>query len=110
PGCPWHLRQVFSSRACEKAAREGAAHGPDVALRHPQGVADVAGAVTVHVAPESLRELAALPDAHVVLGDGQCVPDVDRALSGDVAAVRPARAPRRRGWVQDGGLVVAEPA
>src|SRR5467141_3577918 len=39
-----------SSLACKRVAGEDATDEPHVALRHPEGVADVAGAVAVHVA------------------------------------------------------------
>ena len=54
--------------AYKRGAGEGAADEPDVALCHPEGVPNVAGAVAVHVARLGVGELATLPQPHIELG------------------------------------------
>jgi hypothetical protein len=59
---------------------------PHVALRDPEGVADVAGAVAVDVARLGVRELATKAQPHVELGDDERVADVDDPVPVHVAA------------------------
>src|SRR2546422_2315403 len=68
-----------SSMAYKRGAGEGAADEPDVALRHPEGVPNVAGTVAVHVTDLRVaeRRYAALPQADVELGHDERVPDVN---------------------------------
>jgi len=62
--------------AYKRGAGEGAADEPDVALRHPEGVPNVAGAVAVHVARLGVGELATLPQLHIELGYDERISDV----------------------------------
>src|SRR5438093_7326363 len=75
-----------SSRASKRGAGEGAADEPHIALRHPEGVADVAGAVAVHVAHLGVGELATLPQPHIELGYNERIPDIDDPIPVHVAA------------------------
>ena len=60
----------------QTGCREDATDEPHVALRHPEGVADVAGAVAVHVARLGVGELATLPQPHIELGYDERIPDL----------------------------------
>ena len=74
--------------AYKRGAGEGAADEPDVALRHPEGVPNVAGAVAVHVTDLRVaeRRYATLPQADVELGHDERVPDVHDPVPVHVAA------------------------
>src|SRR2546427_11847406 len=95
------------SRASKRVAGEGAADERRVALRQPEGVADVAGAVAAHVAGLGVRELATLPQPHVELGYDERIPDVDDPVPVHIAAGDlgdrggGGRAARRRGEKRD---------
>src|SRR2546427_746598 len=83
-----------------------AAHAlPLVTVRHPEGVADVAGAVAVDVARLGMRELATEAQPHVELGDDERVANVDDPVPVHIAAAdcgaRGGR--RRRGCSTQGG-------
>jgi len=72
--------------AYKRGAGEGAADEPDVALRHPEGVPNVAGAVAVHVARLGVGELATLPQPHIELGYNERISDIDDLIPVHVAA------------------------
>jgi len=72
--------------ACKRVAGEDATDEPHVALRHPEGVADVAGAVAVHVARLGVGELATLPQPHIELGYNERISDIDDLIPVHVAA------------------------
>ena len=72
--------------AYKRGAGEGAADEPDVALRHAEGVADVAGAIAVHVARLGVGELATLPQPHIELGYDERISDIDDPIPVHVAA------------------------
>src|SRR5436309_3098842 len=90
----WHRRglaydaPMAHSLAYERTAAEGAAHEPHVALGHPESVADVAGAVAVHVARGRLAEWrhAAPPQTHIELRHHECIADVHDSISVHIAA------------------------
>jgi len=75
-----------SSLACKRVAGEDATDEPHVALRHPEGVADVAGAVAVHVARLGVGELATLPQLHIELGYDERISDIDDPVPVHVVA------------------------
>ena len=72
--------------AQKRGAGEGAADEPDIALRKPEGVADVAGAVAIHVAHLGVLELAAWSQPHIELRYDERIPDVDDPIPVHVAA------------------------
>jgi len=92
-------------RTRERPAGERTVDEPHVALRYPEGVADVAGAVPVDVARLGLRELTTLPQPHIELGHYERIPDIDDPVPVHVAAAdcgdRGGR--RRRGCSTRGG-------
>src|SRR5438876_11842665 len=63
-------------RAVERSTREGAGDEPYVALGDPEGVANVAGAITVHVTERGIRYRGAETGTYVELGDQQGVANV----------------------------------
>src|SRR5437899_8003949 len=63
-------------RAGEGSTREGAGDEPYVALGDPEGVADVAGAIRVHVTERGIRYRGAETGTYVELGDQQGVANV----------------------------------
>src|SRR5207249_5821471 len=71
---PHHLRR--RRRAVEGPTREGAGDEPYVALGDPEGVADVAGAIPVHVTQRGIRYCGAQTGTYVELRDQQGVANV----------------------------------
>src|SRR5207245_830298 len=70
-----------------RPTREGAGGDePHVALRDPEGVSDVAGAVAVHVAAVGVSKLRACPEPHVVLRHDQGVSDAHAPVAVHVPA------------------------
>src|SRR5438132_6704255 len=69
-----HLRR--RRRAVEGPTREGAGDEPYVALGDPEGVADVAGAIPVHVTQRGIRYCGAQTGTYVELRDQQGVANV----------------------------------
>src|SRR3989475_4347158 len=63
-------------RAVDGSTREGAGDEPYVALGDPEGVANVAGAITVHVTQRGIRYRGAETGTYVELGDQQGVANV----------------------------------
>src|SRR6266446_2987899 len=63
-------------RAVEGSTREGAGDEPYIALGDPEGVADVAGAITVHVTQRGIRYRGAETGTYVELRDQQGVANV----------------------------------
>src|SRR5436309_5703523 len=63
-------------RAVEGPTREGAGDEPYVALGDPEGVADVAGAIPVHVTQRGIRYCGAQTGTYVELRDQQGVANV----------------------------------
>src|SRR5436309_8247166 len=63
-------------RAVEGPTREGAGDEPYVALGDPEGVANVAGAITVHVTQRGIRYCGADTGTYVELRDQQGVANV----------------------------------
>src|SRR5207244_4904726 len=92
-------------RTRKRPAGEPTADEPYIALRYPEGVVDVAGAVAVDVARLGVGELATLAEPHVELGHDQRVANVDDPVPVHVAAEDrgDCGGRRRRGCSSQGG-------
>src|SRR5438132_9079347 len=84
-----HLRR--RRRAVEGPTREGAGDEPYVALGDPEGVADVAGAIPVHVTQRGIRYCGAQTGTYVELRDRQGVANVHYAISVHVPTAKGPR-------------------